>query len=252
MHARFSPSNFLTPKGASMKKFSILAIAVATFAFNAFADHTAEHKAEAAKAAAVTTNATEAKADAKAAVADKKAEMNLPPGVSAEQMAEAMKLGAPSDAHKKLDVFAGKWNYTGKFWMEPKQKKPEIMKGVSENSWILGGRFLQAKAMGEATKDWPAYEGMGFTGYDNMKQQYTTSWMDNMSTSAMTATASFDDKSKTLNEKGSYTCPIEKGEKNYRATWKVKGKDSYVYTSYMQGKDGKEFKAMEIEYKRAK
>ena len=227
-----------------MKKFSMLAMAIAAFSFNAFAEHNAEHKAATA-AQKAETKAADAKTDAKT-------EMTLPPGVTADQMAEAMKLGAPSEAHKKLDAFAGNWNYTGKFWMEPKQKKAQTMTGKTENSWILGGRFLQAKATGEATKEWPAFEGMGVTGYDNVKQQYTSTWMDNMSTGTMTSTATFDDKNKTLTESGTFTCPIEKGEKKYRSVWKVKGKDAYQYVSYMTDMTGKEFKAMEIEYKRTK
>lgn len=241
-----------------MKK-SILTLAiVAAFTANAFADHNAEHKATEAKAAA-TQKATEVKADAKAAATttkttatEVKAEMQLPAGVTPEQMAETMKLTQPSDAHKKLDAFVGNWTYTGKFWMDAKQKKPEMMKGTSENTWILGGRFLQAKATGEATKDWPAFEGLGLTGYDNVKKQYTSSWMDNMSTGTMTATASFDDKSKTFSENGTYSCPMEKGEKKYRSVWKIKGKDAYQYVSYMQDATGKEFKAIEIDYKRTK
>lgn len=240
-----------------MKKTMIAAFAVCAFALNVFADHTPEHKAAEAKAAttatdakaAATTTATTAKTTATAEA--KKVEMNLPPGVTPEQMAEAMKLGQPSDAHKKLGAFEGRWNYVGKFWMDP-AKKPVVMKGTSENTWILGGRFLQAKATGEAVNGMPAFEGMGLTGYDNVKQQYTSNWYDNMSTGTMTATASFDDKSKTLNEKGSYFCPMEKTEKNYRAVWKVKGKDTYQYASYMTDAKGKEVKTMEIEYRRAK
>jgi hypothetical protein len=243
-----------------MNKLLTIAIAVGALSFNAFAEHTPEHKATDTKAA-VQTKATDAKtaADAKSAeikadvkaTVEKKADKATAGMPTPEQMAEAMKLGQPSDAHKKLSAFEGKWNYTGKFWMDPKGK-PETMKGTSENTWILGGRYLQAKATGEATKDWPAFEGMGFTGYDNVKQTYTSSWMDNMSTGAMTATASFNDKNKTLNEEGTYFCPMEKGEKKYRSMWKVKGKDAYQYVSYMTDHTGKEYKAMEIEYKRAK
>ncbi|MCB0272818.1 MAG: DUF1579 domain-containing protein [Bdellovibrionales bacterium] len=205
-----------------MKKFySILAIAVATLSFNAFAGKKETKKTE-------------------------------QPSITQEQMEEAMKLGAPSDAHKKLDAFVGNWTYTGKFWMDPSQKKPEVMTGTNENEWILGGRFLQAKATGEATNEWPAFEGMGLTGYDNVKQEYTSTWVDNMSTSTMSAAASFDDKAKTLTEEGSYFCPMTKSERHYRAMWKVTGKDSYKYISYMKDENGKEYKAMEIDYKRAK
>ncbi|MEZ4846657.1 MAG: DUF1579 domain-containing protein [Bdellovibrionota bacterium] len=235
-----------------MKKTIVAMLAVCAFAFNAFADHTPEHKTNNMKAAA-HEHAADAKAAGQEKAAEaKKTEMKLPPGMTAEQMEEAMKLGAPSDAHKKLSAFEGKWTYTGKFWMDPKQKKPEMMTGTSENTWVLGGRYLKAKAMGEASKDWPAFEGIGFTGYDNVKQEYTSIWMDNMTTSAMTATASFDDKAKTLTEKGTYHCPMKKSEQTYRSIWKVKGKDAYQYVSYMQDDNGKEYKAMEIEYRRAK
>jgi hypothetical protein len=106
-----------------MKKlFTILAVSV--FSLNAFADHTPDHKTGTHDHKTHEMKATDAKAatPAPTAAADKKAEMPLPPGVTPEQMAEAMKLGQPSDAHKKLEAFVGKWNYTGKFWMDPKGK----------------------------------------------------------------------------------------------------------------------------------
>jgi hypothetical protein len=174
------------------------------------------------------------------------------PGMSQEQMAEMMKLGSPSDAHKKLDAFVGKWDYTAKMWMDPAQKKPEVMKGSTDNNWILDGRFIQQHAKGEAMNGMPAFEGVGTTGYDNVKQVYTSSWMDNMSTGTMTATASFDDKTKTLNEKGTYSCPIAKDTKPFRATWKIEGKDAYKYIWYTTDANGKEFKSMEIAYTRTK
>lgn len=219
-----------------MKNFkqAVLCLVV-VFAINAYA---AETKTETKS----TTTTTEAKAP----------EMALPPGVTAEQMAEAMKLAQPSDAHKKLEPFVGNWNYTVKMWMDPK-KKPEMSKGTSENTWVLDGRFLQARAKGESMGgNMPAFEGLGMTGYDNVQKTYTSTWNDNMSTGTMTAKGSFDDKSKTFTEDGSFYCPIEKGEKKFHAVWKIKGKDAYTYTSYMSGKDGKEVKTMEIEYKRAK
>jgi hypothetical protein len=237
-----------------MKKTLFVAFAVVTFAFSALADSSTHHVTD--TKLEQTTSETKTTVDAKAAAVTTKSEkkmpeMTLPPGVTAEQMAEAMKLGAPSEAHKKLDAFAGKWNFTTKFWMDPK-KKPEVMKGTAEHNWILGGRFLMANAKGEENKDWPAFEGMGLTGYDNVKKEYTSMWVDNMSTSTMKSTATFDDKAKTLTEKGTYNCPMKQAEQAYRSVWKIKGKDAFQYVSYMTDMNGKEYKAMEIEYKRAK
>ena len=234
-----------------MKKISMLALAIVALSFNAFADHTPEHQVTNA-VKKVEQKTTEVKASVEQKATEAKTEMKMPEGTIEDHMAQAMKLGAPSDAHKKLDAFAGQWTFTAKFWMEPKQKKPEVSKGTNDNTWILGGRFLQTKTAGEATKAWPAFEGVGFVGYDNAKQQYTTTWMNNMSTGTESATATFDDKTKTLNVAGVYNCAMEKCEKKYRAVWKIKGKDAYSYTTYMNDKNNKEFKTMEIEYKRAK
>lgn len=173
------------------------------------------------------------------------------PAMTAEQI-EMMKAGQPSDAHKKLEAFVGKWNYTGKFWMDPSQKKPEVMKGMTENDWVLGGRFIQQHAKGEAAQGMPTFEGIGTTGYDNVKKEYTSTWVDNMSTGMMAATASFDDKTKSFNETGTFSCPIAGDKKPFRAVWKIQGKDAYMYTWYITDANGKEFKSMEIAYKRTK
>lgn len=218
-----------------MKKTLTLAVVLAAFAWQgfAFADKASKKKASKKQESNLSHK-----------------EMSLPPGVTPEQMEKAMKLGSPSDGHKKLDAFAGTWTYTTKFWMDPKGK-PEVSKGVQENTWILDGRFLQSSVKGEATQNWPAFEGLGLTGYDNVQHTYTSTWMDTMSTSTMSAKASFDDKTRSLHENGTYICPVDKKEKEFRAVWQLKDQNTYQYVSFMRDKDGKEYKAMEIEYKRA-
>ena len=232
-----------------MKK-TILTTALVSMSLltQAFADHTAVHTTSQAiekKVAEVKTIASnEASSTTTATTA-------TATSMTPDQMNEMLKLGSPSGSHKKLEAFVGQWNYIAKMWMDPKGQ-PMVTTGTSNNQWILGGRFLQAIAKGAATKDFPAFEGMGLTGFDNIKQAYTSSWVDNMSTSTMEATASFDDKTNTLSEKGTMMCPMEKREKAFRSMWKVKNKNSYQYVSYMTGMDGKEYKAMEIEYSRTK
>ena len=38
-----------------------------------------------------------------------------------------------------------------------------------------------------------SFEGMGVTGYDNLKGKYDTIWMDNMASGMMHGTGSFDE-----------------------------------------------------------
>src|SRR6266446_8336523 len=96
-------------------------------------------------------------------------------GMMDEQM---MKLGQPGEAHKRLEPLVGKWEYTVTWWMNP-GKEPQVMKGTNENTLVMGGRFLQQQAHGETKENQPTFEGMGLTGYDNIKKSYTSMWVDN-------------------------------------------------------------------------
>ena len=174
------------------------------------------------------------------------------PKIPDKKMQEMLKMMQPSEAHKKLEPLVGKWTYTVKYWMGPKDK-PMVTTGTAENTLVMGGRFLQQAAHGEAQNGQPAFEGDGMTGYDNVKHEYTTFWVDNMSTGMMMGEGTFDDKSKTMNDKGTFSCPMT-GEKNrpYRAKWTLENKDAYKYEFYLtDASTDTEFKAIEIAYKRA-
>ncbi|MBI1871214.1 MAG: DUF1579 domain-containing protein [Chlamydiae bacterium] len=136
-----------------------------------------------------------------------------------------------------------------KMKMDPSQPAQES-KGISENHWIMGGRFLSQSAKGESMGQ--PFEGMGITGYDNVRGEYTSIWIDNMGTGIENATAQYDPATKTFSEKGSCSSPITGDkDKHFRAEWKIVDKDHYTYEMYTSGPDGKEFKNIEISYTRA-
>ena len=103
--------------------------------------------------------------------------------------------------------------------------------------------------------DWAGqpFEGLGFLGYDKMKKEYVSIWMDNMSTGIFSGSGQYDAATKTITETGTFSCPAT-GEKNmwYRSEWKFVSNDQNTFSMFMKDKDGKEFKSMEIVYKRAK
>ena len=68
-------------------------------------------------------------------------------------------------------------------WMAP-GADPMVMDGTSENRWVMGGRYLEQRFNGNFMG--MPFEGIGYTGYDNVKKQYWGTWMDNMSTGMMT------------------------------------------------------------------
>jgi len=165
-------------------------------------------------------------------------------------MMEKMKaLTSPTEVHKALELFAGKWTYGGKFWMTP-DAPAQDMTGTTENSMIYGGRFLKQKIEGPWMGE--TFHGIGFTGYDNIKGEYVSVWIDSMGTGIMAVTGQYDAATKTLAQSGANSCPLT-GEKARpgRSTWTVVDTDHNTYTSYMNGPDGKEFKMMEINYTRA-
>ena len=166
----------------------------------------------------------------------------------AEKMEKMKALTSPSEAHKALESFVGKWTYTGQFRMTPDAPAQE-MGGTMENTMAYGGRFLKQ----EITGPWmgETFHGLGYTGFDNIKGEYVSVWLDDQATGIMTVSGTYDAATKTLAQSGANSCPLT-GEKarQGRSTWTVVDNDHTVYTSYMVSSDGKEFKMMEITYTR--
>ena len=181
------------------------------------------------------------------------AEPAQPPMDPAIQAAmEAMqRLGSLSEGHKALEPLAGAWTYTAQWWMSP-EAPPESMTGTATSSLIFGGRFLKQEIRGQAENQ-PPFEGVGFTGYDNIRKEYQSVWLDNMATDMMVGAGQFDAATKTLTDQGDFSCPIT-GESHrwFRTAWTLVDQDHTTYENYMRTPEGREFKAMEIHYTRAR
>lgn len=159
-----------------------------------------------------------------------------------------MKASTPGDAHKKLDNMVGTWDVTVKSWMAPGQPPMEST-GTAMNQWVLGGRWMEEKFTGSFMG--MPFQGIGYTGYDNIKKQYVGTWMDNMSTAVMVSsgkggsgntyefTSTMDDmmtgKPQMITEKVTFT-----------------DADHHTMEMWGPGPDGKVYKSMEITYSRKK
>jgi hypothetical protein len=164
------------------------------------------------------------------------------------KMQKFMDYATPSEGHKILKDMEGNWAFTMKSWMEP-GAQPEESKGKSVNKLIMNGKFIQQDVTGTAMGK--PFKGMGLMGFNNMKKAYETTWIDNMGTGMMKGTATWDSNGKTIAEKGEFSCPMtDDKERDYRSQTKFTAKNMYTYEMYTNGPDGKEFKMMEINYKR--
>lgn len=175
-------------------------------------------------------------------------EAAAPADVDPAMMEKMKTLMAPGEAHQALAAFEGKWNYTGKFWMAPGAPAQD-MTGTTENKMIFGGRFLQQNIEGPWMGE--TFYGIGYTGYDNIKKEYESVWIDSMSTGLMKTSGKYDATTKTLSQSGANSCPLTgETDRKGRSEWTIVDANHHTYSSYLVGPDGKEFKAMEIHYVR--
>src|SRR5262245_33388733 len=187
------------------------------------------------------------------------ASANAPTGQpnSQEMMKQMMELSKLNENHKLLTGLDGNWNYTIKFWMNPDPNAPpQQSKGTATRKSVMGGRFVVMDVTGKMQmpdetgkmKDMQ-FKGMGIEGYDNVKQKFVGSWIDNMGTGIQFSDGSYDPATKTL----TYTSEMEPmpGMKMpVREVVKI-ADNNHMSLEWYENHGGQEKKTMEINYTRA-
>ena len=163
-----------------------------------------------------------------------------------ETWVKSMTPGAP---HKWLASRAGKWDFAGKFWMEP-GAPPQAAKGVAERTLALGGRVLQEKLT--STLMGMPLDGLGLAGFDNVSGQFWSTWNDSLSTGLRVAGGGCDEAMKSCAWKGSYSNPDTGRSQAVRLELRLDGADREVLTAWESGADGREARTMELVYTRRK
>ena len=171
------------------------------------------------------------------------------PQMDPAMMEAMMKAAMPGDAQKLLDTMTGSWTAKVTTWMMP-GADPMVMEGTAENKWIMGGRYLQENFTGNFMG--MPFEGVGYTGYDNVKKHYWGTWMDNMSTSMMTTTGATSDAGKSWTFTGSMADPMTGKDSKVDEKITVADADHHTMEMWGPGPDGKMYKSMEIAYSRKK
>jgi hypothetical protein len=97
-------------------------------------------------------------------------------------MAAWEKVMHPSEGHRRLEPMVGTWKAKTTFTMTP-GAPPSVEENTSEHRLVLGGRFLEQRYTGTAMG--MPFEGIGYTGYDNVQKKYVGTWMDNFGTGVM-------------------------------------------------------------------
>ena len=160
-----------------------------------------------------------------------------------------IKASTPGDLHKQLAAMEGAWNATVRMWNAP-GAPPEETAGTSWNKMILGGRWLEQRF--ESTMMGQKFDGVGYTGYDNIRKQFVGSWMDSMSTGMMLSTGKAGKAANTWEFEGTMDDPLTGKPSKLLEVLTVADPDHHKFEMFGFAPDGAKFKMMEIEYARKK
>jgi hypothetical protein len=173
-----------------------------------------------------------------------------------EMMKQMMEMSKLNENHKLLADMNGNWNYTIKMWMNPDPNvPPQQSKGTATRKSVMNGRYVAMDVTGKMQMPGEdgkmkemQFKGMGIEGYDNAKQKFIGSWIDNMGTGIQFSEGTYDPATKTL----TYTSEIEMmpGMKMpVREVLKLTDKD-HMMLEWYENHAGQEKKTMEINYTR--
>ena len=205
-----------------------------------------------AVAAAVAVSLAAAQNSAKPAdtKAAPPAEMQLPPGMTMEEMQAYMAAATPGPMHEHLMKGVGTWTGTTKSWMDP-DSAPSTGTCNSTITALMDGKFTKVEIDGDMPGMGP-FKGMGLNGFDNVSKSFQSTWIDNMGTGMMQGTGTLSADGKVLTWNFNFHCPITKKPAVMREVETVTGPNSMTLEMFgPHPKTGKEFKMMEIAFTRS-
>ncbi|MEN0019355.1 MAG: DUF1579 family protein, partial [Planctomycetota bacterium] len=127
------------------------------------------------------------------------------PAAMEAAMAKWIESAQPGVAHDWLAAFAGDWDITMTLMMSP-TGQPTVTKGTATSEVIMDGRYVRDQLNYEMMQ--MPVTGMGITGYNNIRKQFQTTWLDNLGTGMMTMTGNLDREGKILTMVGEMDEPM--------------------------------------------
>ncbi|MEM9373707.1 MAG: DUF1579 family protein [Planctomycetota bacterium] len=168
------------------------------------------------------------------------------PAMSPEEEMEAyMASIMPGDHHAELAKAAGTWDAVTSFMMEP-GAPPVAGVGTMECEMVLGGRYLQGRFHMDDMMGVP-FDGLSFAGYDNIREEYVTTWMDTFGTGIMYMTGHMHENGK-MEMVGASAMPS--GDRHMKIVSEWDGDDQFTDTFYDKQPDGSWMKSGHIKYTR--
>lgn len=160
---------------------------------------------------------------------------------------EAPVLPEPGEEHAWLMQLVGEWSADVEMFKETGQP-PEKSQGT-ESVRAIGGFWILAENRG-IYMDKP-FTGIMTLGFEPDKNQFVGTWVDSMTSHLWVYEGILDDARMVLTLKAEGPCPTAPGKlSKFKETIECKSADHRVFTSSMQGEDGKWTTMMIINYHR--
>lgn len=169
--------------------------------------------------------------------------------MDAQAMTKAWQaFASPNENHERLAALAGEWTTKTSFWAGG--GAPQTSEGTATLTMVLGGRYLEERQIG-ALMGQP-FEGLAYTGFDNLKKRYVTVWMDNFGTAILTMIGKADESGKVIRSEGTMDEVLTKKPQRLKDTFTIVDRDHLKYELWTVDAHGKAAKTMEIDYTRKK
>lgn len=162
------------------------------------------------------------------------------------------KIAKPGEAHQILAAMEGEWTMSTKFRMAPEAPWQE---STSEGSahWILGKRFMAHQVKSPPDELMPeGFEGFGLYGYDNLKNEYTVTWMDTMSTLTVVYRGKAIEDGTGFEVSATYPDIMTGMDKPSKWIYRFENEDQFTFEMYEADSEGKIFQMGVIKYQRKK
>lgn len=158
-------------------------------------------------------------------------------------------LAKPTPAHRRFEPFAGAFAAEVRMWMG--SGEPHVSTGTMINTLELNGLFLWQVYKGDsATGSFSGFEGRGFWGYNTITEEYEGFWIDNASSVMQVEHGDVDASGTVWTMMGKMTDPRTGQPFQKRSVITLVDQDHHRLEMFFTGPDGKDFKAMEITYRR--
>lgn len=156
------------------------------------------------------------------------------------------KAGAVGPQHEAMAKTAGKWKVTCTVWMSP-GAEPQTSQGSAKRTVVLDGRVLMEEFRGQFMGE--AFQGLGLSGYDNVTRKYWGTWNDSMSTALFRSEGTCNEAHTRCEHTMTGTDPMTGKPSTMRTVYEMTDTNT-ERASFYETRDGKEFKSMELLYKR--